>query len=85
MSGSENSREIFTAGETLDLRGLKCPLPALLARRAVARASRGETVIIITDDPLAPIDVPHMCQQEGYEVLAVEKAAGSTTLALRRR
>lgn len=68
----------------LDLRGLKCPLPALFARRALARAHSGEMVDILTDDPMAPIDIPHMCRQEGYEVVAVEKAGNLTRLALRR-
>jgi len=69
----------------LDLRGLKCPLPALLARRALARARPGETVIVITDDPMAPVDVPHMCHQEGYGVIAVEAEDGSTRFSLSRR
>jgi len=44
--------------EELDLRGLKCPLPALLARRALARARPGTTIMVLVDDPMAPIDVP---------------------------
>lgn len=71
-------------GATLDLRGLKCPLPALLARRALERSQPGQTVIIITTDPMAIIDLPHMCRQEGYEVLWVEDARDHATLALRR-
>jgi tRNA 2-thiouridine synthesizing protein A len=55
----------------LDLRGLKCPLPALMARRALKRAGPGAAIEVIADDPLAHIDVPHMCRQEGFEVDAV--------------
>lgn len=84
MSTSEHSPEGGAPSNTLDLRGLKCPLPTLFARRALARASPGETVIVITDDPMAPIDVPHMCHQEGYEVIAVVPDGGSARLALRR-
>jgi tRNA 2-thiouridine synthesizing protein A len=69
---------------TLDLRGLKCPMPSLLARRALARAVAGATVEVVCDDPLAPIDVPHMCRENGYDVLTVERDGIVTRLILRR-
>ena len=47
----------------LDFKGLKCPLPALLAKRALLRTPRGTPLAIVTDDPLAAIDVPHMCRE----------------------
>ena len=49
--------------EPLDLRGLKCPLPALFARRALARATPGDEIEVTADDPLAAVDIPHMCHQ----------------------
>jgi tRNA 2-thiouridine synthesizing protein A len=70
--------------ETLDLRGLKCPLPALFARRALEKAAPGARLAVLTDDPLAPIDVPHMCRQEGYEVLALDKDDTGARMVLRR-
>jgi len=69
---------------TLDLRGLKCPLPALFARRALARGGPGAVIEVVTDDPMAPIDVPHMCRQEGYEVDAVIKEETCARMLLRR-
>jgi tRNA 2-thiouridine synthesizing protein A len=71
--------------EFLDLKGLKCPLPALLARRALARAPAGGEIEIESDDPLAALDVPHMCNQEGHEVLAIHRRDGAVRLVLRRR
>lgn len=68
----------------LDLRGLKCPLPALLARRTLARAQAGASVEILSDDPLAAIDVPHMCHQEGYDVLDIDRQTAVTRFLLRR-
>jgi len=82
---SQNPDDAPLAREaTLDLRGLKCPLPALFARRALARASSGEMVELLTDDPLAPVDIPHMCRQDGYEVVAVERNGNLARFALRR-
>lgn len=54
--------------ETLDLRGLKCPLPALMARRALARLPRGAILTVKADDPLASVDIPHMCHREGHAI-----------------
>lgn len=68
----------------LDLRGLKCPLPALLARRALERAAPGTEIIVTADDPMAAIDIPHMCRQEGFEVKGETRAAEAVTLVLRR-
>jgi len=70
--------------ELLDLRGLKCPLPALLARRALTRAPAGGEIEIVSDDPLAAVDVPHMCNQEGHELLAVQRRNGAVHLVVRR-
>jgi tRNA 2-thiouridine synthesizing protein A len=60
------------ADEILDLTGLKCPLPALLAKRKL-RSARGKLIEIVADDPLAAIDLPHMCRQENIAVLHTER------------
>jgi len=72
------------AAETLDLRGLKCPLPALFARRALERAVPGTTLEVLADDPMAIVDVPHMCRQEGYGVLSAERDGDESRFILRR-
>ena len=72
------------ADDTLDLTGLKCPLPALLAKRRLKRAKPGATLLVITDDPMAPIDVPHMCRSEGFEVLETARAGDAARMLLKR-
>jgi len=72
------------AREFLDLRGLKCPLPALFARRALERAGEGDEIEIVTDDPMAPIDVPHMCRHEGFEFISVARDGNEARMVLRR-
>jgi len=71
-------------GEILDLRGLKCPLPALIARRHLERSKASGKIIVLSDDPMAPIDLAHMCAQEGYEVVTSERNADQSRLVLRR-
>ncbi len=70
--------------EVVALRGLKCPLPALMARRYLARALAHCVVVVLTDDPMAPIDVPHMCANEGFEVLEVQRIGDETRMILRK-
>jgi tRNA 2-thiouridine synthesizing protein A len=69
--------------ETLDLRGLKCPLPALLAKKALARLAPGAVVTVLADDPLAAVDIPHMCHGEGHAVDSVALRDGVSEFVLR--
>jgi len=71
--------------ETLDLRGLKCPLPAMLARKALARLSPGVALTVLADDPLAAVDIPHMCHGEGHAVDSVTLRDGYSEFALRSK
>jgi tRNA 2-thiouridine synthesizing protein A len=52
--------------EPLDLRGLKCPLPALMTRKALAQMLPGSVLTVYADDPMAAVDIPHMCHVEGH-------------------
>jgi len=71
--------------ETLDLRGLKCPLPAMLTRKALARLSPGAALIVLADDPLAAVDIPHMCHSEGHTVDRVTLRDGCNEFSLRTK
>jgi tRNA 2-thiouridine synthesizing protein A len=70
---------------TLDLRGLKCPLPALLARRRLAHLAPGEALTLLTSDPLAVVDIPHMCAQEGHVLVDARPQEGHHQFTIRRR
>ncbi|MDD7909440.1 MULTISPECIES: sulfurtransferase TusA family protein [Pseudovibrio] len=56
----------------LDLKGLNCPLPVMKARRALARMRAGEGLEVHATDPMAQIDIPHMCNQDGHTLHGVE-------------
>lgn len=70
--------------ETLDLRGLKCPLPALLAKKALARLASGAMLKVLADDPMAAVDIPHMCHGEGHAVDSVASHDSYNEFTLRR-
>jgi tRNA 2-thiouridine synthesizing protein A len=71
--------------QSLDLTGLKCPMPALLTRRALARLPVGAELDVVADDPMAAVDIPHMCHHEGYEVLSTTRDGTATRFRLRKR
>ena len=55
-----------TADATIiDLRGLKCPLPALRTRKALSRLQGGSTLVVECTDPLAEIDIPNLLRETG--------------------
>ncbi|MAY61543.1 MAG: response regulator SirA [Rhizobiales bacterium] len=56
--------------DTLDLRGLKCPLPVMRTRRHLRELAPGTVIEVETTDPLAVIDIPHFCRSEGHELVA---------------
>jgi tRNA 2-thiouridine synthesizing protein A len=49
----------------LNLRGLKCPLPALRTRKALKAMQAGEILVVECTDPLAGIDIPNLLNQTG--------------------
>ena len=56
-----------------DLRGLKCPLPVLKTRRKMSSLVSGALIQVETTDPLAGIDIPHFCNEDGHELVDTEK------------
>jgi tRNA 2-thiouridine synthesizing protein A len=57
--------------ETIDARGLLCPLPVLKLRKRLKSLAAGQCALLLADDPAAVIDVPHFCAESGHELLEV--------------
>ena len=52
----------------IDTTGLRCPLPVLKVRKNLPILKKTDLVLIITDDPLAEIDLRHFCSVNRYEI-----------------
>ena len=70
--------------EALDLRGLKCPLPAMLARKKLAQLPPATALTIMADDHMAVVDIPHMCHGEGHAVESVASRDGYSEFRIRK-
>ncbi len=53
----------------IDARGHRCPIPTLKLRRALERAEPGARVLLLADDPMAKVDVPHFVGQAGHALI----------------
>jgi tRNA 2-thiouridine synthesizing protein A len=74
----------FPARDLYDLRGLKCPLPVLKTRRRLKDLPSGYELAVETSDPLAGIDMPHFCNQEGHQLLRSEKTENGHRFLIRK-
>lgn len=68
----------------LDLKGLKCPLPALHTRRALERGAPGLRLIVECTDPMAVIDIPALVQQAGHELEGQERVDATLIFRIRK-
>jgi len=59
---------------TLDLTGLKCPLPALKTRKALKGLKPGDLLEVRCTDPLSVIDIPNLIRETGDKVEITERA-----------
>jgi tRNA 2-thiouridine synthesizing protein A len=73
-----------TAVEICDFRGLKCPLPVLRTRKRLADMRAGDEIIVETTDPLAVIDIPHLCQEDGHQLLQTHRAEAGHRFHIRK-
>lgn len=61
--------------DIIDARGLKCPLPVLKLEKRLATAQPGTILTVLATDPMARIDIPLHCRQNGHDY-ALEEADG---------
>ena len=58
------------ADQTLDAKGLNCPLPILKAKKALKGMSGGQVLAIESTDPGSVADFAAFCNQTGNELLS---------------
>ena len=71
--------------ETLDVKGMSCPLPVLRANRALRRLSPGATLRVLATDRAAVADFAAFCQETGHLLLAQDEQAGVFGFTIQRR
>jgi len=69
---------------TMNLRGLKCPLPALRVRKALSGLTSGDQIVAECTDPLAAVDIPNLLHQTGDRLEGSAEADGVLTFTIRK-
>lgn len=68
---SEENLKDVKATETLDARGLGCPMPLLKAKKVFEGLKSGEILEIVGTDPGSKNDFPSWAERTGNEYLGV--------------
>ena len=71
--------------QIMNLRGLKCPLPALRVRKALSGLKSGDLIVAECTDPLAAIDIPNLLQQTGDSLEGKAETDGILSFRIRKK
>jgi tRNA 2-thiouridine synthesizing protein A len=69
----------------MNLRGLKCPLPALRVRKKLSGLKSGDLILAECTDPLAAIDIPNLMRQTGDTLEDTAESDGVMTFKIRKK
>ncbi|MBL4616904.1 MAG: sulfurtransferase TusA family protein [Robiginitomaculum sp.] len=72
------------ADETLDAKGLNCPLPILKAKKALKGMGDGQTLEVLSTDPGSIADFQAFCRTTGNELLEHSEAGGIYKFLIKR-
>ena len=68
--------------ESLDLRGIQCPMTFNTTALALEGLGSGERLEVILDDGAGIVNVPRDLKDQGHKVLAVEPLGDGTVFRL---
>ena len=69
----------------MNLRGLKCPLPALRVKKMLSSLKSGDLIVAECTDPLTTIDIPNLLRQTGDRLEGKAEAEGVLTFRIRKK
>jgi len=68
--------ENITPDETLDCRGLSCPMPILKTKKAISKLKSGQILEVVSTDPGTRNDMPSFAKKSGHEYLGEKEDEG---------
>ncbi len=75
-ASSGTSGDAGAAGDVLDARGLRCPLPVIRLAAAARNLAPGARLTVWSTDPAARLDVPAWARMRGHTVVGEEQLPG---------
>ena len=69
---------------TMNLRGLKCPLPTLRVKKMLSSLKSGDSIVAECTDPLTTIDIPNLLRETGDTLEGRAEDGGVLTFRIRK-
>jgi TusA-related sulfurtransferase len=63
----------MTVTETLDVKGLACPMPVVKTRLAIDKLAAGDVLQVLATDRGSLKDIPAWAEATGHKILSVEE------------
>ena len=82
--GRSRDGDAAMAESKVNMRGLKCPLPALKTRKLLSKMAAGEQLTIECTDPLTTIDIPNLVRETGDTIEESGKKGRVLTFTIRK-
>ncbi len=76
--------EEYQIVESLDLKGLLCPLPVVKISKAIKGIEIDEAIEAVATDPGVLMDIPAWCKGSGNELVNMGKKEGEFRFVVRR-
>ena len=76
--------DLTKSDQTLDAKGLNCPLPVLKAKLALSKMQAGEILHVEATDPHSVIDFEAYCARTGHEIIHTRETDGVIDFLIRR-
>lgn len=72
------------ANQTLDARGLNCPLPILRTKKSLSALQSGDTLKVVATDPGSLKDMASFCAQTGNTLLSSQQSGADYEFVIRK-
>lgn len=77
-------RDVKEESETIDVRGLACPLSFVKSKLALETLLPSSSLEILADSGEAELSIPRSFQDEGHAVLGVQPIEGGVKITVRK-
>ena len=72
------------ADQTLDAKGLNCPLPILKTKKALQKMDAGQILDVISTDAGSVKDIEAFCNQTGNKLISTVENGGEYTFTIEK-
>ena len=72
-------RELIMAGQTLDCKGMVCPMPIVKITQKTKEMSTGQTLEVLADDRAFEPDIKAWCNRTGNALESLAESGGVFT------